>query len=157
MSPNISSPIALSVDGHALTLIDLVRHARVTGGREFVERVIDNHLIWREVERRRVQVSEQDIDETLERTFPGQDHSTRSARERAEIGKTIAFGKLKGEVTDELLGEAGRALLAKLDRPARQVIRDSLFLYWLRETRSAANIEDHLDGLLADEPQERAP
>jgi hypothetical protein len=149
MSPKLPTPIALSVDGHALTLADLVRHARVTGGREFVERVIDNHLIWREVERRDVQVAEQDIDETLERTFPGQDHSSRSAHERAEIGKTIAFGKLKGEVTDELLGEAGRALLARLDRPARQVIRDALFLFWLREARAAAQIDDYLEGLLA--------
>ena len=148
MSPNLPTPIALIVDGHALTLTDLVRHARVTGGREFVDRVIDNHLIWREVERRGVAVDEQEIAETLERTFPGQDHATRSANERAEIRKTIAFGKLKGEVTNELLGEAGRALLAQLDRPARQVIRDALFLYWLRETRAAAAIEDHLDRLL---------
>jgi hypothetical protein len=152
MSPNLPTPIALIVDGHALTLTDLVRHARVTGGREFVERVIDNHLIWREVERRGVTVEEQELVETLERTFPGEDPASRSAAERGEIRKTIAFGKLKGEVTNELLGEAGRALLAQLDRPARQVIRDALFLYWLRETRAAAEIENNLDRLLGGEP-----
>lgn len=148
MSPNLPTPTALVVDGHPLTLTDLVRHARVTGGREFVDRVIDNHLIWREVERRGVRVDEQDIVETLERTFPGQDPTTRSAVERAEVRKTIAFGKLKGEVSDELLGEHGRALLARVDRPARRVIRDAMFLFWLRETRAAAAIEDELDRLL---------
>jgi hypothetical protein len=135
---------ALIVDGHPLTLTDLVRHAVVTGGREFVERVIDNHLIWREVERRGVTVSEQEIVETLERTFEGEDPALRNAAERAEVRKTIAFGKLKGEVADELLGEQGRMLLARVDRPARRVIRDAMFLFWLRQARAAAVIEDNL-------------
>ena len=142
------SPTAVTVDGHPLTLIDLVRHARITGGREFVERVIDNHLIWREVEHRGVTVSEQDIIETLERTYPGEDPATRSAAQRSEVRKTIAFGKLKGEVADELLGEHGRELLAQIDRPARRIIRDAMFLYWLRQARAAAAIDDELDRLL---------
>jgi hypothetical protein len=141
-------PTALIVDGHPLTLTDLVRHARVTGGREFIDRVIDNHLIWREVERRGVEVDEQDIVETLERTFPDHDPATHGATARAEVRKTIAFGKLKGEVSDELLGEPGRALLARVDRPARRVIRDAMFLFWLREARAEAAIEDDLDRLL---------
>lgn len=153
MSPNLPNPAALTIDGHPLTLIDLVRHARITGGREFVDRVIDNHLIWREVERRNVEVSEQDLIETLERTFPGHDPATRSAAERAEVRKTIAFGKLKGEVADELLGEHGRALLASLDRPARRVIRDAMFLFWLRQARAAASIDDNLDRLLGAQEQ----
>jgi hypothetical protein len=157
MTPRIPTPTALSVDGHALTLTDLVRHARVTGGQEFVDRVIDNHLIWREVERRRVEVAEQDIVETLERTFPGQDPAARSEAERAEVRKTIAFGKLKGEVADELLGEHGRELLARVDRPARRVIRDAMFLFWLREARKAAAIENHLDRLLGGLDEEREP
>jgi hypothetical protein len=154
----MSAP-ALSVDGHPLTLTDLVRHARVTGGREFVDRVIDNHLIWREVERRGVVVDEQDIVETLERTFPGQDPAARSEADRVEVRKTIAFGKLKGEVADELLGEQGRALLARVDRPARRVIRDAMFLYWLREARKAAEVEDNLDRLLGtgDDDEELEP
>lgn len=148
---------ALIVDGHPLTLTDLVRHARVTGGQEFVDRVIDNHLIWREVERRGVTVDEQDIVETLERTFPGEDPANRSAAQRAEVRKTIAFGKLKGEVSDELLGEQGRALLARVDRPARRVIRDAMFLFWLREARAAAAIEDDLDRLLGSVEEELEP
>jgi hypothetical protein len=148
---------AVTVDGHPLSVIDLVRHARITGGREFVERVIDNHLIWREVERRGVTVSEQDIIETLERTYPGHDPATRSNAQRAEVRKTIAFGKLKGEVADELLGEHGRALLTQIDLPARRIIRDAMFLYWLRQARATATIDDELDQLLGITGRELEP
>lgn len=139
-----------SIDGHALSVADLLQHARVTGGEEFVERAIDNHLIWREVERRGVEVSSSDIDETFARSFPSRPLDSASEREREALRKTIAFGKLKRIVAQELLGAGGPALLARLDRQAHAAMLDVLFLFWLRETRRAAAITIHLDALLAD-------
>lgn len=103
------------------------------------DRTVANALIWREVERRGVTVSDEDFAQTMVRTY-GEGASAPSEHVRREIHKVIAFGKLKGEVTDELLGEHGRAWLAALDLTARRVIRDALFLYWLRQARRAADI-----------------
>jgi hypothetical protein len=138
------------VDGHALSVADLLQHARVTGGQEFVERAIDNHLIWREVERRGVAVSSRDIDETFARSFPSRTPESATPSEREAIRKTVAFGKLKRVVAQELLGVDGPALLARLDRQAHAAMLDVLFLFWLRETRRAAAIDIHLDTLLAE-------
>jgi hypothetical protein len=103
------------------------------------DRAVANALIWREVERRGVTVDDHEFAQTMARTY-GEGASVPSEHVRREIHKTIAFGKLKGEVTDELLGEHGRPWLAALDLTARRVIRDALFLYWLRQAQQAAAI-----------------
>jgi hypothetical protein len=91
-----------------------------------------NQLIWREVERRAITVSEDELAQTVARTY-GEGAAIPNEHVRRELQKTIAFGKLKGEVTDEVLGPHGRPWLAGLDLPARRVIRDALFLYWVRQ------------------------
>jgi hypothetical protein len=100
------------------------------------DRAVANALIWREVERRGIEVHDHDLAQTMARTY-GEGASAPSEHVRREIHKTIAFGKLKGEVTDELLGEHGRPWLAALDLTARRVIRDALFLYWLRQAAAS--------------------
>ncbi len=101
------------------------------------DRAVANRIIWREVERRGIEVHDHEFEQTVARTY-GEDAAEPSEHVSREIRKTIAFGKLKGEVTDELLGEHGRPWLAALDLTARRVIRDALFLYWLRQAQAAA-------------------
>jgi hypothetical protein len=147
---------AAVVDGHVLSVADVLRHAHTASGLELVDRAVDNHIIWREVERRGVKVLDEEFAQTVTRTY-GEGATVPSEHVRREIHKTIAFGKLKGEVTDELLGAAGRPWLAALDLTARRVIRDALFLYWLRQARQAAEITTTLAGLLDPRTEPEAP
>jgi hypothetical protein len=155
-TPTLSRVPAAVVDGHVLSVADVLRHAHTASGLELVDRAIDNHIIWREVERRGVRVLDEELEQTVARTY-GERASVPSEHVRREIHKTIAFGKLKGEVTDELLGPHGRPWLAGLDLAARRVIRDALFLYWLRQARQAAAITTTLAGLLDPPTEPEAP
>lgn len=147
---------AAVVDGHVLSVADVLRHAHTANGLELVDRTVDNYIIWREVERRGVQVHDEEVQQTIVRTY-GEGAVVPSEHVRREIHKTIAFGKLKGVVTDELLGDDGRPWLAALDLTARRVIRDALFLYWVRQARQAAEITTTLAGLLDPPTEPEAP
>ena len=155
-TPALSRVPAAVVDGHVLSVADVLRHAHTASGLELLDRAVDNHIVWREVERRGVVVHDHEYAQTIARTY-GEGASAPSEHARREIIKTIAFGKLKGEVTDELLGEAGRQWLAALDLTARRVIRDALFLYWLRQARQAAQITTPLADLLEPVAEPEAP
>lgn len=155
-APALARVPAAVVDGHVLSVADVLRHARTANGLELVDRAVDNYLVWREVERRGVTVLDEELEQTIARTY-GEGASITSEHVRREIHKTIAFGKLKGEVTDELLGDAGRPWLAALDLTARRVIRDALFLYWLRQARQAADVTTTLAGQLEPPIEPEAP
>jgi hypothetical protein len=142
---------AAVVDERTISLGEVLRHAKVTCNMEFLHKAIDGHLIERAIEREQIEVTEREIDETLARAQASQRALVDSQRQRAETlarqdlrdetRKTILFGKLKGKVTQELMQGLSPVVVDALDSKSKCVLRDMLFLHWMKSERQHAKID----------------
>jgi hypothetical protein len=135
----LESIVAAVVDGEPITLAAALRHARLKNGMEFLRRAADGILIQRAVEREQIRVEDHEV----ERLLPEVRGKTSlpEAEAREEVKKTIAFGKLKGLVTDRLRQTLGMGLFDELDTRSRGTVRDLLFLHWLKQERERAKVD----------------
>lgn len=136
---DLESIVAVVVDGESVSLAAALRHAKIKNGLEFLRQAADGVLIQRAIEREDIHVEEREIQrlmpDVLART------SLPEADAREEVRKTVAFGKLKGLVTDRMRREFGIDIWEELDGEGRSRMRDLLFLQWVRRERERAKVD----------------
>jgi hypothetical protein len=138
----LESIVAAVVDGEPVSLAAVLRHAKLKNGLDMVQKAVDGILIQRAIEREHVRVDEQEIDRLMPELRGKTSLDEATAREEAR--KTIAFGKLKGLVTERLKEQVGRELLDAMDAESRRDLRDLLFLHWLKRERERAKVDSCL-------------
>jgi hypothetical protein len=135
----LESIVAAVVDGEPVSLAAALRHARLKNGLEFLRHAVDGVLIHRAVEREKIHVEDHEV----ERLLPDVRAKTSlpEAEAREEVRKTIAFGKLKGLVTERLRHRFGMDLFEELDQNGKRTTIDLLFLHWLEQERARAKVD----------------
>jgi hypothetical protein len=135
----LESIVAAVVDGEKVSLAAALRHAKAKNGLEFIRLAADAVLIQRAVEREGIRVEDHEVDRLVPdiraKSALGEDEA------REEVRKIVAFGKLKGLVTDRLKQEHGFGLFEELEGEVRSRMRDLLFLHWLKKERERAKVD----------------
>ena len=135
----LESIVAAVVDGQEVSLADVLRHAKLKNGMEFLRHAVDGIVIQRAIEREKIEVEEHEVERLLPDVRAKVDLGEEAAR--AEVKKTIAFGKLKGLVFEEMKKQIGAALIDELDFESRRAMRDLLFLHWVKRERERVKVD----------------
>lgn len=136
----LESIVAATIDGEPVSLGAVLRHAKVKNELEqLLQKAVDGALIQRAIVRENITVEEREIERLMPEVRGRVGLDEAAARE--EVKKTIAFGKLKGLVTERMKRKAGQELLDELNAEGHRTLRDMLFLQWIQRERERAKVD----------------